>query len=241
MSKASLKTMGSCVNDCLKAAQVANDNLLKTSIAKWLFENREELGKLAGADDESAHTKICSIINTSVFEFAGASTHRTKKVKKSKKVVRPVAAKVEVIAEPEPEVIAEKSVKRPGRPKRERTEKELAEEKAKADRKQKREKKKARKAANADKPKRIPCGYMLWLNAFRDEIKSQLEDKSVTNVTKTASLLWKEMSDADRAGWTQYREDLMALRDGKTTSAIMPKYQVPKPVKGLVDYESDEE
>ena len=239
MSKVSLKTMGSCVNDCLKAAQVANDKLLKTSIAKWLFENREELGKLAGADDESAHTKICSIINTSVFEFAGASTHRTKKVKKSKKVVRPVVAKVEVIAE--------KPVKRPGRPRRERTEKELAEEKAKADRKQKREKKKARKAANADKPKRIPCGYMLWLNAFRDEIKSHLEDKSVTNVTKTASLLWKEMTDAGRAGWTQYREDLMALRDGNTTSAIMPKYQLNIyqhaviDATPLVDYESDEE
>ena len=81
---------------------------------------------------------------------------------------------------------------------------------------------------------------MLWLNDARSKIKSGLKDASATNVTKQAAQLWKTFSQDYRDSWSKFRLNLVAKRDGDTKKFEKPEV-FAAPVKGLVDYESDEE
>ena len=240
---------------------LANDSLLKFSLAKWLTENKASVFNHIlcniSSPDEDLNELLKFIESKPALEFSGASTNRPAKAEKAKtKKSKTIKKRKLVIVEDTSasEQASEQSVeqtpvhkKRSGRPKKERTPEQLAEEAAKVERKLKREKKKARRAANADKPKRIPCGYMLWLNEARPKIKSGIEDKSVTSVTKKAAEIWKTFTQQYRDYWTEYRLNLVAERDGDADEFgdRIIKFEKPVvfagPVRGLVDYESDEE
>uniref|UniRef100_G3MKK5 FACT complex subunit SSRP1 n=1 Tax=Amblyomma maculatum TaxID=34609 RepID=G3MKK5_AMBMU len=58
-----------------------------------------------------------------------------------------------------------------------------------------------KKERDANKPKRPPSAYFLWLAENRDKIKKDNPSFSITDVTKRAGELWKEVTDKSK--WEQ--------------------------------------
>lgn len=54
-------------------------------------------------------------------------------------------------------------------------------------------KKRAKKDPNA--PKKALSAYMIWLNETREEIKKDNPGISITELSKKAGLLWKNLDD----------------------------------------------
>lgn len=58
---------------------------------------------------------------------------------------------------------------------------------------EKKKKKKSKKDPNA--PKRPQSAYFLWFNANREELKKDNPDISITDLSKKAGELWKQLED----------------------------------------------
>lgn len=61
---------------------------------------------------------------------------------------------------------------------------------------EKKKKKKSKKDPNA--PKRPQSAYFLWFNANREELKKDTPDISITDLSKKAGEVWKQMEDTDK-------------------------------------------
>lgn len=61
---------------------------------------------------------------------------------------------------------------------------------------EKKKKKKSKKDPNA--PKRPQSAYFLWFNANREELKKDNPDISITDLSKKAGEVWKQMEDTDK-------------------------------------------
>lgn len=75
-----------------------------------------------------------------------------------------------------------------------------------------------KKERDANKPKRPPSAYFLWLAENRDKIKKDNPGFGITDVTKRAGELWKEVTDKTK--WEEqaaeaaakYKEDMAAYQ-----------------------------
>lgn len=86
-----------------------------------------------------------------------------------------------------------------GSEKREKPKKEKKEKKSRSAKTVKepgmRKPRRPKKERDANKPKRPPSAYFLWLAENRDKIKKDNPGFSITDVTKRAGELWKEVTD----------------------------------------------
>ena len=106
----------------------------------------------------------------------------------------------------------------------------------------KRRKNKKEKDPNA--PKRAASAYMLWLNenraAIKDELLTTNPDAKITDVTKRAGELWKELGDEQKAPFQAQSDELRtayheAMKAYKPDHAVAKKTKAPK-----VKYDVDE-
>ena len=106
--------------------------------------------------------------------------------------------------------------------------------------KQRKPRKNKQKDPNA--PKRPASAYMLWLNENRSSIKDELlttnPDAKITDVTKRAGELWKELTDDEKAPHQKASE---ALREKyhEAMKVYKPDHTVAKKSK-VVKYDADE-
>ncbi|CAG0923330.1 unnamed protein product [Notodromas monacha] len=91
----------------------------------------------------------------------------------------------------------EKEKKKESKPRKERTSKK----------KQKRE--------DDGRPKRPPTAYFLWLNENREKIKSKNPGISVTELTKKAGEMWREMGPSDKKEHEAKQEELKKKYDAE--------------------------
>ena len=109
------------------------------------------------------------------------------------------------------------------------------------------------KQRDPDAPKRPASAYMLWLNENRASIKDELlttnPDAKITDVTKRAGELWKELSDDEKAPHQKaseelrekYHEAMKAYKPNHTVAkkSKAPKYdadEIPELLKGMADH-----
>lgn len=91
------------------------------------------------------------------------------------------------------------------------------------------------KNKDPDKPKRPMSGYMIWFNTNREQIKSDNPSLSMTELSKKAGELWKEMKD--KSEW-----EGKAAKAKEEYLAAMEEYnKKPKKEKGSDDGDSDSE
>ncbi|XP_029626785.1 FACT complex subunit SSRP1 isoform X2 [Salmo trutta] len=77
--------------------------------------------------------------------------------------------------------------------------------KAKVVKERKPRKEKKQKDTNA--PKRPMSSYMLWLNSSRERIKSENPGISITEISKKAGEMWKQIGKEDKEGWDRKAEE----------------------------------
>ncbi|XP_033189027.1 structure specific recognition protein isoform X2 [Bombus vancouverensis nearcticus] len=100
----------------------------------------------------------------------------------------------------------EKKEKREKKPKSAKTS-----EKPRKPRKQKKEK-------DANKPKRPPTAFMIWLNSARERIKAENPGIAVTEIAKKGGEMWRELKD--KSEWEQ-----KAAKAKKEYTASMKEYE----------------
>lgn len=106
------------------------------------------------------------------------------------------------------------------------------------------QRKNKRKEKDPNAPKRAASAYMLWLNDNRASIKDELltsnPDAKITDVTKRAGELWKELSEAEKAPFQEKSEELRAAYH-EAMKAYKPDHTVAKKAKAdKVKYDVDE-
>ena len=106
------------------------------------------------------------------------------------------------------------------------------------------QRKNKRKDKDPNAPKRAASAYMLWLNANRASIKDELltsnPDTKITDVTKRAGELWKELTEEEKAPFQEKSEVLRAAYH-EAMKAYKPDHTVAKKAKGdKVKYDADE-
>ncbi|XP_058253713.1 FACT complex subunit SSRP1a [Hemibagrus wyckioides] len=91
----------------------------------------------------------------------------------------------------------------------EKGKKKKVEKKPKKPAKEKKERKprKEKKVKDAGAPKRPMSAYMLWLNANRERIKSEYPGISVTDISKKAGEMWKQIDKSRREEWEKKAEE----------------------------------
>ncbi|KAK3535989.1 hypothetical protein QTP70_023737 [Hemibagrus guttatus] len=87
--------------------------------------------------------------------------------------------------------------------------KKKVEKKPKKPVKEKKERKprKEKKVKDAGAPKRPMSAYMLWLNANRERIKSEYPGISVTDISRRAGEMWKQIDKSRREEWEKKAEE----------------------------------
>ncbi|KAM9470316.1 FACT complex subunit SSRP1a [Clarias gariepinus] len=87
--------------------------------------------------------------------------------------------------------------------------KKKVEKKPKKPVKEKKERKprKEKKVKDAGAPKRPMSAYMLWLNANRERIKSENPGISVTEISKKAGEMWKQIDKSRKEEWDKKAEE----------------------------------
>ena len=106
------------------------------------------------------------------------------------------------------------------------------------------QRKNKRKEKDPNAPKRAASAYMLWLNENRSSIKDELltsnPDAKITDVTKRAGELWKELSEDEKAPFQEKSEELRAAYH-EAMKAYKPDHTVAKKTKAdKVKYDVDE-
>ncbi|XP_060070055.1 FACT complex subunit SSRP1-like [Ylistrum balloti] len=100
---------------------------------------------------------------------------------------------------------------------------------------QKKVKRKKNKNRDPDKPKRPMSGYMIWFNTNRESIKADNPSLSITELSKKAGELWKEMKD--KTEW----EEKHAKAKEEYLVAMEEYNKKPKKGGGSDEDESDSE
>ncbi|KAJ8382394.1 hypothetical protein SKAU_G00031720 [Synaphobranchus kaupii] len=75
------------------------------------------------------------------------------------------------------------------------------------ERKEKKPRKKEKKVKDAGAPKRPMSAYMLWLNSSRERIKSEHPGISITEISKKAGEMWKQLGKDKKEEWDQKAEE----------------------------------
>ncbi|KAI4461805.1 fact complex subunit ssrp1 [Holotrichia oblita] len=120
-----------------------------------------------------------------------------------------------------------------------------------------RKKRTGKKEKDANRPKRAPSAYMLWLNDTREKIKADNPGISVTEIAKKGGELWKELKD--KTEWEkkaskakeeyqkaikEYKESgggaAAASGDSEKKPAAKKKAPVVSPPKGSTSFKSKE-
>lgn len=86
---------------------------------------------------------------------------------------------------------------------------------------EKKKKKKSKKDPNA--PKRPQSAYFLWFNANREELKKDNPDISITDLSKKAGEVWKQLEDTDKTEWNE-----KAAEAKKEYEKAMEEYKAKK-------------
>ncbi|KAL7889676.1 hypothetical protein AOLI_G00019340 [Acnodon oligacanthus] len=73
--------------------------------------------------------------------------------------------------------------------------------------KEKKTRKKEKKMKDSSAPKRPMSAYMLWLNSSRERIKSENPGISVTEISKKAGEMWKQLSKDKKEEWEGKAEE----------------------------------
>lgn len=81
-----------------------------------------------------------------------------------------------------------------------------------------RKQRKPKKERDADKPKRPPTAFMLWLNNTRDSIKAENPKLAVTEIAKKGGEMWRELKD--KSEW-----EAKAAKAKKEYDALMKEYK----------------
>lgn len=87
-------------------------------------------------------------------------------------------------------------------PKKARKAKKEKKQKAKKS-KESRTKKAGKKVKDDNRPKRPMSAYFLWLNANRAKLQEQYKGLGLTELTKKAGEVWKEMTNDDKIKWQE--------------------------------------
>eukprot|EP00063_Salmo_salar_P092772 XP_014067607.1 PREDICTED: FACT complex subunit SSRP1 isoform X1 [Salmo salar] len=66
---------------------------------------------------------------------------------------------------------------------------------------------KEKKQKDTNAPKRPMSSYMLWLNSSRERIKSENPGISITEISKKAGEMWKQIGKDDKEGWDRKAEE----------------------------------
>uniref|UniRef100_A0A4W5MDW5 FACT complex subunit SSRP1 n=1 Tax=Hucho hucho TaxID=62062 RepID=A0A4W5MDW5_9TELE len=66
---------------------------------------------------------------------------------------------------------------------------------------------KERKERKPRKEINMPSSYMLWLNSSRERIKSENPGISITEISKKAGEMWKQIGKDDKEGWDRKAEE----------------------------------
>lgn len=77
---------------------------------------------------------------------------------------------------------------------------------------------KSKKEKDANKPKRPPTAFMLWLNNARESIKSENPGIAVTEIAKKAGEMWRELKD-------KFEWEAKAAKAKKEYAASMKEYE----------------
>ena len=106
------------------------------------------------------------------------------------------------------------------------------------------QRKNKRKDKDPNAPKRAASAYMLWLNENRASIKDELlasnPDAKITDVTKRAGELWKELTEEEKAPFQEKSEELRAAYH-EAMKVYKPDHTVGKKSKAeKVKYDADE-
>ncbi|KAL2097366.1 hypothetical protein ACEWY4_006573 [Coilia grayii] len=67
--------------------------------------------------------------------------------------------------------------------------------------KERKPRKKERRSKDKDAPKRPMSAYMLWLNASRERIKAENPGISITEISKKAGEMWKQLAKDKKEDW----------------------------------------
>lgn len=81
-----------------------------------------------------------------------------------------------------------------------------------------RKQRKPKKERDANKPKRPPTAFMLWLNSARDSIKADNPGIAVTEIAKKGGEMWRELKD--KSEW-----EAKAAKAKKEYTASMKEYE----------------
>lgn len=81
-----------------------------------------------------------------------------------------------------------------------------------------RKQRKPKKERDANKPKRPPTAFMLWLNSARDSIKADNPGIAVTEIAKKGGEMWRELKD--KSEW-----ETKAAKAKKEYAASMKEYE----------------
>uniref|UniRef100_A0A4W5KKZ3 FACT complex subunit SSRP1 n=1 Tax=Hucho hucho TaxID=62062 RepID=A0A4W5KKZ3_9TELE len=73
--------------------------------------------------------------------------------------------------------------------------------------KKERKPRKEKKQKDTNAPKRPMSSYMLWLNSSRERIKSENPGISITEISKKAGEMWKQIGKEDREEWDGKAEE----------------------------------
>lgn len=93
--------------------------------------------------------------------------------------------------------------------------------------------KKRKKSKDPDKPKRPQSAYFLWFNASREKMKEEYPGLSVTELTKKAGELWKQLED--KTEWNEKAEEAK-----KAYEIAMEEYE-KRPKKDESEDEEDDD
>ncbi|CAK9814148.1 FACT complex subunit Ssrp1 [Anthophora quadrimaculata] len=81
-----------------------------------------------------------------------------------------------------------------------------------------RKRRKQKKEKDANKPKRPPTAFMIWLNSARERIKAENPGIAVTEIAKKGGEMWRELKD--KSEWEQ-----KAAKAKKEYAASMKEYE----------------
>ncbi|XP_036373224.1 FACT complex subunit SSRP1 isoform X3 [Megalops cyprinoides] len=76
------------------------------------------------------------------------------------------------------------------------------------EKKEKKTRKKEKKVKDAGAPKRPMSAYMLWLNSSRERIKAEHPGISVTEISKKAGEMWKQLGKDKKEEWERKAEEV---------------------------------
>ena len=98
-----------------------------------------------------------------------------------------------------------------------------------------RKRRKQKKERDANKPKRPPTAFMIWLNSTREKIKADNPGIAVTEIAKKGGEMWRELKDKsewDEKAAKAKKEYMAAMKEYEASGGGQAKEKVEKAEKG---------